>query len=284
MKNFSKNIALASVALLAVSCSNNDSIIDDQPESTKVKLEFTISSEAEPTRAQFVDLTGTSYAVTWEVGDELSAFSCQTGSVHAAETMTVTELKTGKSKNAAYCSGDVTKSTIGYNVAYPTTCSPTTSAAHVIETSIPAQQKATLNNADKSAIVMVAWADPDASLVTMYHVGAYLDFDIVSTDIKSIKLETVKDGYYIAGGISSTVSNSGITSTSAGSLTGSTSVELTNNGSAFEAGEYVIVVRPGNYSDGIKLTLTKTDGSTVTKTTTSLTNVQQAYLYECGQW
>lgn len=193
----------------------------------------------------------------WVAGDVIGVTSAQDNNVQCALVDAAAGTFSGANING----------NAPYAAVYPWNAS-FSFAGDVVSASVPAVQQ--LAGGQKIAPgAMVAACVSNTTTLAFRNCTCLMRLDITRSDIKSIKVETTKEGEYLAGDFTMDMGADTPVATPV-AASASASVTLLPEGTAFAAGNYYIAILPAEYTS-LKITFTNTANQTAVATKSTKT-------------
>lgn len=249
-----------SAALLLASCTEKEQIAE-QVQSPSGEKTFVAASET-GTKA-YVD----GLKVLWEETDQLAVYD------DAGSQKAVFALKGGAGTSQATFSGSVSSAATRFYAAYPA-ASVSDAEDNLLTISVPAAQKLVEGGRNLDPAALVGVAATESSDLAFKNVIAAIRFSVDMDNVVSVSLKGAGDEV-----IAGTVVVDAATGIVESVVEGALQVSLTPAGEVFARGEYVVTLLPAQFPDGVDLTFTRKDGTTVVRTNdTALTIVRNRLL------
>lgn len=189
-------------------------------------------------------------SIIWQSGDELSVFDASANNVFSTSQTGTSVSFTGKADDSD-----------SYMVLYPYSASATYDG-ETIETVFPDKQQIVSGSFARGANLSIARSVKvgGSHNVSMKNLGCYLKFSVESpeSEIVDVSVEAI-GGESIAGNISISLDNEEIPHAVAENNVNS--IHAVNDGTVFPAGTYYLTMLPAELSSGIRVVVSKQDGT-----------------------
>ena len=282
MKHFKAYLLCLGLALITVSCSQDDFGNGDSDSENLVEMSF-IAGSSQPVTRTVLGSDGAT--VTWQANDKIGiGFKSPSAKNYPFTTPTAgSDVHFwGKAPNV---------NNVSYFMMYPyqqdAKISANSNTQAIYQYNFPKEQNAIAGTFDPKANVSVGIIPKRGKPFIAYNVGGLLRFTIKGTsDVKQVKLLAIGQEN-LAGNLKSTITfaNDGKISTAKNEFTAASPVVnlKAESGTLEENKAYYIALPEQKLSQGLTLVFIMQDGKAILKKVKQVINIQRAKVYDLGE-
>ena len=282
MKHFKAYLLCLGLALITVSCSQDDFGNDDSDSENLVEMSF-IAGSSQPVTRTVLGSDGAT--VTWQTNDQIGI------GYYSAPGNKSLPFKTSSTGSNVIFWGQAADQPNPYFMMYPyqekATITVKSNTQAIYQYNFPKEQKAIAGTFDPKANVSVGIIPQRGKPFIAYNVGGLLRFTIKGTsNVKQVKLLSIGQEN-LAGNLKSTITfaNDGKISAATNVFTAASPVVnlKAESGTLEENKAYYIALPEQKLSQGLTLVFIMQDGKAILKKVKQEINIQRAKVYDLGE-
>ena len=282
MKHFKAYLLCLGLALITVSCSQDDFGNDDSDSENLVEMSF-IAGSSQPVTRTVLGSDGAT--VTWQTNDQIGI------GYYSAPGNKSLPFKTSSTGSNVIFWGQAADQPNPYFMMYPyqekATITVKSNTQAIYQYNFPKEQKAIAGTFDPKANVSVGIIPQRGKPFIAYNVGGLLRFTIKGTsNVKQVKLLAIGQEN-LAGNLKSTITfaNDGKISVAKNEFTTASPVVnlKAESGNLEENKAYYIALPEQKLSQGLTLVFIMQDGKAILKKVKQEINIQRAKVYDLGE-